>query len=352
MKLDDFHFDLPPDRIAQEPASIRDQSRLMVLHRKTKVIEHRRFCDLPEYFRSGDALVVNDTKVLPVRLLGKKESGGQVEILLVSKISAGEKDDGLEEWQCLAQSNRPLRPNTRLFFAEGISGELVETSSPGLWRFRLWGGDGHSDRLARIGYAPLPPYIHRNGDEQRRMLDLERYQTVYARSEGAIAAPTAGLHFTPALLDRLQAMGVGLYSLTLHVGIGTFRPVKAEEIEGHRLEAEYFEIPPATAQGINQRRSLGHRIFAVGTTVTRALETQVDDHGMIRPGRGQTELFIYPGHRFRAIDALVTNFHLPRSTLLMLVCAFAGREWILACYQEAIREGYRFYSYGDAMLIL
>lgn len=352
MKLDDFHFDLPRDLIAQEPSPIRDRSRLMVLHRKAKRIEHRRFCDLPEYFRPGDALVLNDTKVLPARLLGKKESGGQVEILLVSRVSAENRDDGIEEWQCLAQSNRPLRPNTRLFFPEGVSGELVEKSSTGLWRLRFWGGDGQSDRLARIGYAPLPPYIHRNGDHRWRRLDLERYQTVYARAEGAIAAPTAGLHFTPGLLDQIQGMGVGLYSLTLHVGIGTFRPVKTEEIEAHRLEAERFEIPAETAQGINRTRSFGHRIFAVGTTVTRALETQVDDHRMIRPGRGQTDLFIYPGYRFRAIDALITNFHLPRSTLLMLVCAFAGRDWILQCYQEAIRERYRFYSYGDAMLIL
>lgn len=352
MKLDDFNFLLPSGLIAQEPASVRDQSRLLVVNRKTRILEHCRFGDLPQFFRPGDVLVINDTKVMPVRLRGRKESGGKVEILLVRKRQRTEPGMNPEEWECLAKGTGPLRPPIKVNFQDGVTGELLGKSPSGLWCFRFHGRESHEEVLARIGYAPLPPYIRRNGDPGRRQVDLERYQTAYAEKEGAIAAPTAGLHFTPGLLEQIRNAGVGIHPLTLHVGMGTFLPVKTEEIEGHRLEPEWFEIPSGAAEGINRARRAGHRVWAVGTTVTRAIESSGDDQGVIRPGRGKTDLFIFPGYRFRAIDSLITNFHLPRSTLLMLVSAFAGRDFIRQCYQEAIEKNYRFYSYGDAMLIL
>jgi len=360
MKLQDFDYHLPPRLIAQHPVDPRDQSRLLVLDRRTRYVEHRHFCDLAEYLQPGDILVINDTKVWDARLIGKKQSGGKVEMLLVRKKGAvnppAQVGEGTEEtaseWECLVQCSGKVRSQTTVYLEEGLRGELLERNSNGLWSLRLSGGGDVDGAVRRIGFPPLPPYVRRNGDRAMRARDVERYQTVYARREGAIAAPTAGLHFTETLLEQIQRKGVSIRPLTLHVGIGTFLPVKHEEVEKHRLTPEVFEVYPETARAVNNAHTLGKRVIAVGTTVTRALESCADEQGCLRPERGETGLFILPGHRFRAVDSLVTNFHLPRSTLLMLVSAFAGREFILAAYQEAIRENYRFYSYGDAMLIL
>ena len=354
MKLSDFDYGLPPFLIAQVPPARRGDSRLMVLDRKKGSWEHRSFACLPDYLKSGDVLVVNDTKVLPARLIGRKASGGKVEVLLVRRRGKAAEERHSQEWECLAQGSGRLREKTRVLFEENVAGEFRGKTPEGLRRLCLIQGKGGDlgTSLGKIGYAPLPPYIHRNGDGAMRGRDLERYQTVYAQREGAIAAPTAGLHFTEETLDQIRGKGVGLSSLTLHVGMGTFLPVKSEEVEKHRLEPEFFDLQPGAAKTINGARKTGGRVFAVGTTVTRALESSVDESREVRAHRGKTGLFILPGHQFRAVDALVTNFHLPRSTLLMLVSAFAGREFILAAYAEAIKQGYRFYSYGDAMLII
>jgi S-adenosylmethionine:tRNA ribosyltransferase-isomerase len=354
MRLKDFDYSLPACLIAQHPPEKRGDSRLMVLHRKEGTLEHHAFSDLPEYLQPGDVLVVNDTKVLPARLIGKKVSGGRVEILLVRRRENGPARHHSQEWECLVQGAGKLPNKIPVLLDPAIRAELLERTPDGLWRLSLRGReDEELDKsLERIGFAPLPPYIHRNGDVELRARDLDRYQTVYARSEGAIAAPTAGLHFTEGLLEKIRRKGISVLSLTLHVGMGTFLPVKEEEVERHRLEPELFEITPDTARSINEARAAGRRVLGVGTTVTRALESTVDQGGKIQALKGQTDLFILPGHRFRSVDGLVTNFHLPRSTLLMLVSAFAGREFILAAYEEAIRGNYRFYSYGDAMLIL
>ena len=360
MKLQDFDYHLPPRLIAQQPVDPRDHSRLMVLDRRTQSVVHRRFDDLAEYLQPADMLVINDTRVWPARLIGKKQSGGKVEILLVRKKGAmnpvargnGGTEETASEWEGLVQSSGKVRDRTMVYLEEELRAELLERDSNGHWSLRLSGGGDMDGAIRRIGFPPLPPYIRRNGDRAAKARDVERYQTVYARREGAIAAPTAGLHFTEALLDQIKGKGVSVQPLTLHVGIGTFLPVKHEEVRNHRLDPEVFEVYPETAQAINNARISGKRVFAVGTTVTRALESCADEKGCLRPERGETGLFILPGHRFRAVDSLITNFHLPRSTLLMLVSAFAGREFILGAYEEAIGKNYRFYSYGDAMLIL
>ncbi len=352
MKIEDFDYVLPPERIAQQPAPIRDDSRLLVLNRKAKSFHHRRFSDLPEYLQPGDALVLNETKVMPARLMGRKESGGKVEVLLVREKGERLGPGGVreEEWECLVHSSGKLRIGTWIRFEEGFEGELAGSSGQ-TWRICLRGGKSR-EIMERIGLPPRPPYIRRNGRPEMKAEDLERYQTVYARKEGAIAAPTAGLHFTGGLLNRISAQGVKILPLILHVGVGTFLPVRQGEIERHRLEPEFFELPPETAREINALRAAGKRVVAVGTTVTRALESSVNGEGKIRGASGETELFIFPGFQFRVVDSLVTNFHLPRSTLLLLVSAFAGRDLIREAYEEAIRGDYRFYSYGDAMLIL
>lgn len=368
MKLKDFDYHLPRDLIAQHPAPERDSSRLLVLNRQKRTLEHRFFSDLPQYLQAGDALVLNETKVLPARLMGKKTSGGIIEILLLRK--RGEREDNkkfsteagqetqkkinerLIEWECLVKNSGKLRENTLVSFTRRLQGVLLKRISSGLWLLGLKDEEDLEKNLKAIGFPPLPPYIRRNGDWEERARDMERYQTVYARKEGSIAAPTAGLHFTEELLDAIKGKGVSVSPLTLHVGVGTFLPVKQEEVEKHPLEPEFFEVPSETAEAVNKARVCGHRVIAVGTTVTRALESSTDDQGVMQPKRGVTDLFILPGYSFRAVDILITNFHLPRSTLLMLVSAFAGREFIRAAYNEAIREKYRFYSYGDAMLIL
>ncbi len=360
----DFDFELPEEQIAQEPVP-RGESRLLVLDAPPGSPErHRRVADLPDLLRPGDLLVVNDTRVIPARVFGHRlledgTEGARVELLLVEP--ADVDDPSLAtEWDALARPGRKARPGTVLRFGEegeqGLEADKRLRADKRLKAVVLAKGEDGRHRvrfsepvgphLERLGHVPLPPYIKR-GD---RPEDRERYQTVFARRAGAIAAPTAGLHFTDELLERLAERGVERATVTLHVGIGTFKPVTAELVHEHRMDAERFVVPPETAEAVRRTRERGGRVVAVGTTVVRTLESAADGAGGVRPGAGSTELFIVPGYRFRVVDVLLTNFHLPRSTLLMLVAAFAGRERVLAAYEEAIREGYRFYSYGDAML--
>jgi len=335
VRVDDFDFDLPQERIAQR-AVPRGTSRLFVLDREGAE-RHRTVADLPNLLRPGDLLVVNDTRVLPARLFARRPGGGEVELLLVER-------HGPVDWDALVKPGRKARPGARLELDEpGLSVEVVATLDDGRRRVRF--SRPVEPALERLGHVPLPPYI----DRPDEAADRERYQTVYAREPGAIAAPTAGLHFSDGLLDAIARRGVERVAVTLHVGIGTFKPITAPLVHEHRMERERYVVPEATAAAIARARREGRRIVAVGTTVVRTLETAAAESGEVRPGPGASELFITPGFRFRVIDALLTNFHLPRSTLLLLVSAFAGRERVLAAYAEAIREGYRFYSYGDAM---
>ena len=340
MKKSDFSFDLPEELIAQTPLQRRDGSRLMHLDPRTGAIEHRHFYELPEYLREGDCLVVNDTRVLPARLLGTRKSGGSVELLLLRDLG-----DGC--WECLSRPGRKTKPGTELSFGNGALTATVEAVAEGGNRIVQFHYEGiFLEVLERLGKMPLPPYI------KEELQDAERYQTVYSRELGSAAAPTAGLHFTPELLDRIRAMGVSVCSITLHVGLGTFRPVKEEEIEDHAMHSEYCIIPQETADVINRTRERGGRVIAVGTTSCRTLESFAGEDGSLEAASGWTDIFIYPGYRFKCIDALVTNFHLPESTLIMLVSALAGREHVLHAYEVAVRERYRFFSFGDAMLIL
>jgi S-adenosylmethionine:tRNA ribosyltransferase-isomerase len=348
VNLADFDFELPPDRIAQEPATPRDASRLLVLDRDDGSLVHRGFRDLPEELRADDLLVLNDTRVLPARLVGTKGSGGRVEMLLVEEVS-GPPDS--PRWRCLLGASKKPGMGGVIHFPGGLAAEVVEREGE-TWIVRLSHPSG--DPLAAVvatGSMPLPPYIRREPADARAADDRERYQTVFARRLGAVAAPTAGLHFTPELLARIRERGVAVAWVTLHVGLGTFLPVRVERIEDHRMHEEAYDVPEASAQAIAAARARGGRIVAVGTTVLRTLETAAAADGVVRAGRGRSALFITPGFRFRAVDAMVTNFHLPRSTLLMLVAAFAGRERVLSAYAEAVRAGYRFYSYGDAMFV-
>jgi S-adenosylmethionine:tRNA ribosyltransferase-isomerase len=348
MDVSDFDFDLPSRLIAQEPAAERGTSRLLVLHRRSGQIEHAIASGVPDFLRAGDLLVVNDTKVFPARLVGERDpSGGSVECLLLRK---GEEDC----WDALVHPGQKLQPGARMVFRGArrtLHGEVLDRHFHGRRTIRLW-SDGNGDideAIDDIGHVPLPPYIKRKDQPQ----DRERYQTVYARARGSVAAPTAGLHFTPPMLDALAGKGIERIAITLHVGYGTFQPVRAAQVEAHTVDREYFSITGTAAERINRAREEGRRIVAVGTTTTRALEAAAHaGGGIITPQAGWTDLFIYPGFEFRSVTALLTNFHLPRSSLLMLVAAFAGRERLLAAYREAVRLGYRFYSYGDAMLIL
>ncbi|HEY4574657.1 MAG TPA: tRNA preQ1(34) S-adenosylmethionine ribosyltransferase-isomerase QueA [Thermoanaerobaculia bacterium] len=343
MLTSDFDYDLPASSIAQEPAP-RGESRLLVLDR-TGPERHARVRDLPRLLRPGDLLILNDTRVIPARLYGRSAGGGKMEILLVEPL-------GEREWDALVKPGRRARPGARFEIGEGLVAEVIDKREDGRYRLRF--SEPVEPHLERLGHIPLPPYIHRPDTPE----DRERYQTVYARRPGAVAAPTAGLHFTEALLREIEAAGIEIARVTLHVGIGTFKPVSAERIEEHRMERERYEIGEETAEAIRRARAAGRRIVAVGTTVVRTLEgAALAGGGEVPAGSGSTDLFIYPdspdspGCPFQVVDALLTNFHLPRSTLLMLVSAFAGRERVLAAYAEAVREGYRFYSYGDAMLL-
>ena len=346
MRLRDFDFTLPSELIAQTPAARRDESRLMIVDRRRSAIRHDRFADLGRYLAAGDVLVVNDTRVIPARLRGRKAAtGGSVEVLLLHEVGAG-------AWEVLLRPAAKTPPGTEVAFGDGaLRGRVGERTGAGAVVLHFTPPDILS-RLAEIGEVPLPPYIRRRQGEGNRELDLERYQTVYARRPGAVAAPTAGLHFTPDLLARLRERGVQQAALTLHVGWGTFQPVRGDAVEHHRMGAERYELRAAEAERIRCARDAGGRVVAVGTTTTRTLETIALEDGGVRAAGGWSELFITPGHRFRVIDALITNFHLPRSTLFMLVCAFAGRDLMLEAYRTAVDNDYRFYSYGDAMLIL
>ncbi len=343
MDVADFDFELPEASVAQEPVEPRDASRLLVAGREGAP-HHRAFSDLPELLTPDDLVVVNDTRVLPARFDARRPTGGRVGLLLVEP--AGDDD-----WWCLLRASRKPGEGERLEVGEGLAVEVVGRDAE-RFRVRLHAPDGRPlERLERIGRMPLPPYIRRADGDPRETRDRERYQTVYARQPGAIAAPTAGLHFTPALFDALARRGVRTARLTLHVGLGTFRPVRVERVEDHRMHAERFDLPEETARAIDETRRRNGRVVAVGTTVVRTLEHRAGDDGRVAPGAGTCALFIAPGFRFRAVDAMITNFHLPRSTLLMLVSAFAGRERVLDLYRVALDAGYRFYSYGDAMFL-
>lgn len=339
MRLRDFDYPLPAELVAQHPASPRDAARLMVVDRRTGEITHRVFTDLPQYLTPADVLVLNDTRVIPARLRAKRPTGGAVEVLLLRPL-------GDLTWEALVRPGRRVRAGTRLIIMPQVTGEVVEARPDGV-RVIVFATDRPLLEVAReVGEMPLPPYIHES------LHQAEDYQTVYAATEGAVAAPTAGLHFTPELLGQIRAAGVRIASLTMHIGLGTFRAVTAEQIEVHHMDAEWFEIGERTAEVITAGRASGGRTVVVGTSAVRALETAAGQDGVVHPASGWSELFIYPGFNFAVTGALVTNFHLPKTTLLMLVCAFAGREVILRAYQEAVRAGYRFYSFGDAMLIL
>lgn len=355
MHTADFTYDLPPELIAQEPAPDRSSARMLVLRRETGDIEHRRVADLPEYLRSGDLLVVNNTRVIPARLFGRKSSsGGKVEVLLIE-----EREPGL--WEALARCSRRPAAGSVILLAGGHLRAVVEQVGAGA---RVWLRMQHDrplmDLLDEHGQPPLPPYIRRSyrapdvgGDDAAAIRsDRVRYQTVYAREPGAIAAPTAGLHFTPDLLMRLEREGVGRAELTLHVGLGTFKPIEVSDLDSHAMEAERYVLPAAAASRIAAARAAGGRIVAVGTTSVRVLESVAAPDGTVAPGEGRTSIFIRPPYRFRAVDAMLTNFHLPMSTPLVMVCALAGRDAVLRAYGEAVQRRYRFYSYGDAMLIL
>ena len=339
MKLSDFMYDLPEERIAQTPVEPRDHSRLMVLHRDTDQIEHRHFYDVIDYLNPGDVLVINETRVIPARLFGERAGGGACEVLLLRQL-------GPKRWETLVKPGKKLKPGAEITFGGGrLRARIAETTDVG-GRIVDFDCDGTFEAaLDELGEMPLPPYIH------ERLEDRERYQTVYAKQEGSAAAPTAGLHFTPELLDRIREKGVDVVPVLLHVGLGTFRPVKTENVEEHEMHSEYFEVTAEAAARINAARERGRRVVAVGTTSVRTLESAAEN-GVLLPRRGETSIFIKPGYRFQMVDALITNFHLPGSTLVMLVSALYDREKILAAYEEAVRDGYRFFSFGDAMLIL
>lgn len=341
MNVDAFDYPLPEDRIAQRPVEPRDASRLMLLRRSTGEISHHTFRDLPELLDPKDVLVVNDTRVLPARLIGSKvPTGGRVELLLLRR-------ETYDTWEALVRPGRRLPPGTRVTFGDGrLTAEILETTPAGGRKVRFTWEGVFEELLDDLGKMPLPPYIKESVD------DAERYQTVYAKASGSAAAPTAGLHFTPELLANIRDRGIGVSSLTLHVGLGTFRPVTTERIEDHAMHEEYFSLPAKTVEAVRAARRRGGRVVAVGTTSVRVLESVADASGELRAKEGWTDIFIYPGYTFRCVDALITNFHLPRSTLLMLVAAFAGYELTMRAYEEAVHSDYRFFSFGDAMLIV
>ena len=350
--LQQYDYDLPADRIAQEPASRRDGSKLLFLGRGTGVISHHGFADLCNLLSPDDVLVLNDTEVIPARLLGRKATGGSAEVLLLDYAGAREAthDPGAFTCNCLVRASKGAKPGDVISFDKRLQGEVIG-STKGVATIRFSSEVDFEKLLYHIGRTPLPPYIRRREGSLSRQEDSASYQTVYASKTGAIAAPTAGLHFTKALLKKVESKGVNIVAITLHVGYGTFAPVRAEDIRKHAMHSEAFHVSEESAETINRAKRRGGRIVAVGTTCVRTLEFASDSEGVISPGRGECDLFIYPGYGFKAVDAMVTNFHLPKSTLLMLVSAFAGRDSVLGAYREAMEKGYRFYSYGDAMFI-
>lgn len=341
MKKQDFYYELPEELIAQDPLPDRSGSRLLVLDRQSGAVSHHVFTEILDYLRSGDCLVVNDTKVIPARLIGSKVgTEAKIEILLLKR-----KENNI--WETLVRPGKKAKPGTKISFGDGLlTGEILEVVEEGN-RLVQFSYDGiFEEILDRLGQMPLPPYI------THQLKERERYNTVYAVHEGSAAAPTAGLHFTPELLQEIEEKGVDIARVTLHVGLGTFRPVKAEEITDHHMHSEFYQISEEAAGKINRARSGNGRVICVGTTSCRTVESAADENGHIRAGSGWTEIFIYPGYRFKVLDGLITNFHLPESTLIMLVCALAGREQVMKAYEEAVEERYRFFSFGDAMLVI
>lgn len=339
MKKSDFYFDLPQELIAQTPIPERDHSRLLCMDKETGALSHLHFYDLPSLLREGDCLVINDSRVLPARLIGHRPSGGAAELVLL-------RDLGNQRWECLCRPGKRLREGAEIVFGDGELTAVVEEVLPDGNRIIDFRYDGiFLEILDRLGKMPLPPYI------KEELSDRERYQTVYSRELGSAAAPTAGLHFTPELMQQIRDMGIPICPITLHVGLGTFRPVKEDEIEDHEMHSEYCIISEETASAVNRCKENGGRVIAVGTTSCRTLESFADENGRLHAGSGWTDIFIYPGYRFRCIDALITNFHLPESTLIMLVSALAGRENVLHAYKVAVQNRYRFFSFGDAMFL-
>ena len=339
MKKSDFYFDLPPELIAQTPLQQRDASRLLCLDKNSGEREHRYFRDLPALLKPGDCLVMNDSRVIPARLFGNRPTGGAVEVVLLRDLGSG-------DWECMTRPGRKTQPGTTISFGGGeLEAEVIRSGEDGNKILHFTYDGIFMEILERLGRMPLPPYI------KEELRDQERYQTVYSRDPGSAAAPTAGLHFTRELMNTLEEMGVKLCFVTLHVGLGTFRPVKEEEIEDHLMHSEYCIVPEETAAAVNETHAGGGRVIAVGTTSCRTLESFGGEDGRLRAGSGWTDIFIYPGYTFRVADALITNFHLPESTLIMLVSAMAGREHILDAYKEAVEKRYRFFSFGDAMFI-
>ncbi len=343
MHLNDFDFELPEELIAQYPPDSREDSRLMVVDRGNNEIHTEVFGDILDYFVSGDLLVLNDTRVIPARLLGEKESGGRIEVFLVRRLAS---DD--EDWACLTRCSKSPKPGSRLLLGGEVEATVLAGGEAPYRHIRFSCEGDFTETLERVGRIPLPPYIRREDNS----VDRDRYQTVFARANGAVAAPTAGLHFTERILEQLRDRGVIICPVTLHVGLGTFLPVRVENILEHRMHSETFHVPQSTADAVNAAKAEGRRVFALGTTTTRTLEYAVDETGRLEAGEGSSDLFIYPGFRFQIVDAMITNFHLPKSTLLMLVSAFAGRDLVLEAYCQAVREQFRFFSYGDCMLII
>lgn len=341
MKRQDFYYELPEELIAQDPLVDRESSRLLVLDRESGVISHRVFRKITEYLKAGDCLVINDTKVLPARLIGSREgTNGKIEILLLKR-----KENNI--WETLVKPGKKARVGTKIVFGDGLlTGEVIDVVEEGNRLIQFTYDGIFEEILDQLGQMPLPPYI------THQLEDQNRYQTVYAEHTGSAAAPTAGLHFTPELLEKIEDMGVNIAKVTLHVGLGTFRPVKVEEITDHHMHSEFYQIDEEAAAKINRAKECGKRVICVGTTSCRTVESAADESGKLRACSGWTEIFIYPGYRFKVLDCLITNFHLPESTLIMLVSALAGRETVLAAYEEAVREKYRFFSFGDAMLVI
>ena len=342
MLVKDFTFHLPQDLIARHPTAKRDGSRLMLLDRSSGAIGEDKFCNLQSYLRPGDLLVMNDTRVIPARLFGCKPSGGKVEIFLLRRLSS----DG-EQWECLLRSSKKFREGQNILLESGMTAVVRSRCQSENWLVEFTGDEPFNIWLEREGHIPLPPYLQRDDCQ----VDRERYQTVVAREPGAVAAPTAGLHFTHELLEQLAAKGIETAFLTLHTGLGTFQPVRVEHVEEHQIHTERFILPLETAEAISRTKTAGGRVVAVGTTSARTLEYSAQQSGQVEAGSGEADIYIYPGYHFKVVDALITNFHLPESTLLMLVSALAGREAVLEAYREAVSRNYRFYSYGDAMFI-
>ncbi len=339
MKVSEFNYNLPEELIAQVPLEKRDESRLMVLDREKQTIEHKTFKDIIDYLEPGDCLVRNNTKVIPARIYGKKETGAHVEFLLLNNIEG-------DIWESIVRPGNKLHVGTKVIFGDGLlTADILEIMPGGTRKVEFHYKGIFNEILDKIGLMPLPPYIH------EELKDNDRYQTVYAKYEGSAAAPTAGLHFTPELLRKIQDKGVKIANVTLHVGIGTFRPVKEDEVEKHQMHSEHYYIKKEDVEKINQTKKDGKRVIAVGTTSCRVLETIADENGIVKETEGDTQIFIYPGYKFKCLDGLITNFHLPQSTLLMLVSALAGKDYIMKAYNEAVKEKYRFFSFGDAMFI-